>query len=65
MKLPGGRSFFFGFAFEISRCVATQSFYLSVRLTFPPNMSFSLLKLLITTPINRLSRKKLLIIMNN
>jgi hypothetical protein len=65
MKFPGGRSFFFGFAFEMRRCVVTQSFCLSVRLTFPPNISFSLLKLLITTPMNKLSRKKLLIIMNN
>lgn len=38
--------------------MSTQSFCLSERLLVPPRKSFYLLKLLITTPTNRLRRKK-------
>jgi len=53
----GGFIFFNGLELITSNLMSIHSFCLSVRRLLPPILSFSLLKLLITTPTKRLSKK--------
>jgi hypothetical protein len=56
--LLGYLTFFSGWLFNTTRCVSIHSFCFSVSSVFPPSKSFYRLKLLMTTPTKRFSRKK-------